>query len=54
MNYDSLHGRGGGGRGAEGARQGPPERNSRRNPLVRDPNHWFVGGPENRRYAIAH
>ena len=40
-----------GGRGAEEARQGPPGRSSRRNPLARGPNKLLARGPENRRYA---
>ena len=31
-------------RGAEGARQGPPGRSSRRNPLARGPNKFLAGG----------
>ena len=40
-----------GAHGAEGARQGPPGRSSRRNPLAMGPNKLLAGGPENRRYA---
>ena len=34
------------GGGAEGARQGPPGRSSRRNPLARGPNKLLAGGPK--------
>ena len=33
-------------REAEGARQGPPGRSSRRNPLARSPNKLLAGGPK--------